>query len=219
MKMLSHVAAVAFCAIELVSAYGGRPVCGFNNTVHGSMPLAAPGLNPTIVVSQSDLWGVQRAAQDLSIDFGRVTGHNGTLLNITGNSLPSGHPSLIVVGTVGSPLINSLVASNKINVSAITGQWESFMTQLVSNPAPGVQQTLVIVGADKRGAIYGVYDLSQQIGVSPWYVSTLIGLETCAYRDQGTFGLMFPLFTEMSSPPSPQLKCPSRLLSSTEVYS
>lgn len=39
----------------------------------------------------------------------------------------------------------------------------------MSNPAPGVAQALVIVGADKRGAIYGVYDLSQQIGVSPWY--------------------------------------------------
>jgi len=179
MKLFSYVAAMAFCATELVSAYGGKPVCNFNNTVHGSMPLAAPGLNPTIVVSQSDLWGVQRAAQDLSIDFGRVTGHNGTLLNITGNSLPSGHPSLIVVGTVGSPLINNLVASNKINLSAITGQWESFMTQLVSNPAPGIQQALVIIGADKRGAIYGIYDLSQQIGVSPWYVADSGELDLC----------------------------------------
>lgn len=172
MRFFSHVAVVALCAIELVSAYGGKPICGFNNTVHGSMPLAAAGLNPTIVVSQSDLWGVQRAAQDLSLDFGRVTGQNGTLLNITGNSIPSGYASLIVVGTVGSPLINSLVSSNKINVTAITGQWESFMTQLVSDPAPGVQQALVIVGADKRGAIYGIYDLSQEIGVSPWYVLT-----------------------------------------------
>jgi len=170
MRFFSHIAAAAICVFELVSAYGGKPVCGFNNTVNGSMPLAAPGLNPTIVVSQSDLWGVQRAAQDLAIDFGRVTGHNGTLLNVTGNSLPGGNASLVVVGTVGTPLINSLVASNKINVSAITGQWESFMTQLILNPAPGVQQALVIVGADKRGAIYGIYDLSQQIGVSPWFV-------------------------------------------------
>jgi hypothetical protein len=43
------------------------------------------------------------------------------------------------------------------------------MTQLVLNPAPGVAQALVIAGSDKRGAIFGVYDLSQQIGVSPWY--------------------------------------------------
>jgi len=173
MRSLVCVITVAFCAIGFVSAYGGNPVCGFNNTVHGSMPLAGAGLNPTIVVSQSDLWGVQRAAQDLAIDFGRVTGQNGTLLNITGNSLPGGHPSLIVVGTVGSPLIDNLVTSNKINVSAVTGQWEAFMTQLVSEPAPGIQQALVIVGADKRGAIYGIYDLSQQIGVSPWFDSTV----------------------------------------------
>lgn len=169
MKFFSRVAAVGLCALELVSAYGGKPVCSFNNSQAGSYRLAAPGLNPTIVVSQSDLWGVQRAANDLALDFGRVTGHNGTFLNITGGSVPTGHQSLIIVGTVGSPLINSLVKSNKINVTAIQGQWESFQTQLVSNPAPGVSQALVIVGADKRGAIYGVYDLSQQIGVSPWY--------------------------------------------------
>lgn len=113
--------------------------------------------------------GVQRAAADLALDFGRVTGHNGTLLNLTGSTLPSAHPSLILIGTVSSPLISSLITSNKLNVSAIQGQWESFQTQLVSNPAPGVEQALVIVGADKRGAIYGVYDLSVQMGVSPWY--------------------------------------------------
>jgi hypothetical protein len=34
---------------------------------------------------------------------------------------------------------------------------------------PGVSSALIIAGSDKRGAIYGVYDLSEQIGVSPWY--------------------------------------------------
>ena len=43
------------------------------------------------------------------------------------------------------------------------------MIQVVPNPLPGVDSALVIGGSDKRGTIYGIYDLSEQIGVSPWY--------------------------------------------------
>ena len=39
----------------------------------------------------------------------------------------------------------------------------------VANPLPGVDQALVIAGSDKRGTIYGIYEISEQIGVSPWY--------------------------------------------------
>jgi len=48
-------------------------------------------------------------------------------------------------------------------------QMESFFLQVVSDPLPNVSSGLVVVGSDKRGTIYGIYDLSEQIGVSPWY--------------------------------------------------
>src|SRR5690606_2334172 len=32
-----------------------------------------------------------------------------------------------------------------------------------------IDEALVIAGSDKRGTIYGIYELSRQIGVSPWY--------------------------------------------------
>ncbi|HEY4789418.1 MAG TPA: glycosyl hydrolase 115 family protein, partial [Bacteroidales bacterium] len=51
----------------------------------------------------------------------------------------------------------------------ISGKWEHFLIQVVEKPMRGVDRALVIVGSDKRGTIYGIYDLSQQIGVSPWY--------------------------------------------------
>ena len=57
----------------------------------------------------------------------------------------------------------------KIDVSSIAGKWESFLIQVVAKPLPGVSSALVIAGSDKRGTIYGIYDLSEQIGVSPWY--------------------------------------------------
>ena len=43
------------------------------------------------------------------------------------------------------------------------------MSQVIEHPFPNVERALVIAGSDKRGTIYGVYDLSQEIGVSPWY--------------------------------------------------
>lgn len=54
-------------------------------------------------------------------------------------------------------------------MSEIDGKWESFVSQLVKNPADGIDQALVIAGSDPRGTIYGIYDVSEQIGVSPWY--------------------------------------------------
>jgi uncharacterized membrane protein YdfJ with MMPL/SSD domain len=77
---------------------------------------------------------------------------------------------VVIAGTIGhSTVIDNLIASNAIDVSAVKGQWESFVTQLVKNPMPGTPQALVIAGSDPRGTIYGIYDVSEQIGVSPWY--------------------------------------------------
>lgn len=42
------------------------------------------------------------------------------------------------------------------------------MTTFVENPFGGCHQALIIAGSDKRGAIFGVYALSEQIGVSPY---------------------------------------------------
>jgi len=52
---------------------------------------------------------------------------------------------------------------------AVAGKWETWITQTVDAPAPGIDHALVIAGSDKRGTIFGIYDLSSQIGVSPWY--------------------------------------------------
>ena len=68
-----------------------------------------------------------------------------------------------------SPLIDGLVKAGKIEVGSISGKWESFVIATVNRPLPGVDQALVIAGSDKRGTIYGIYEISEQIGVSPWY--------------------------------------------------
>ena len=76
----------------------------------------------------------------------------------------------MIVGTIGkSPLIDSLAASGKLDTAGVAGKWEAYVIQAVPNPMPNVELGLVIAGSDKRGTIYGIYELSRQIGVSPWY--------------------------------------------------
>ncbi len=73
---------------------------------------------------------------------------------------------VVIVGTLGkSALIDSLVKSGAIDVSQVRGRWEGFLIQAVSRPMPGVERALVIAGADRRGTIFGIYEVSEQIGV------------------------------------------------------
>ncbi|KAF2226029.1 hypothetical protein BDZ85DRAFT_74493 [Elsinoe ampelina] len=123
-----------------------------------------------IIVDGNDWIGVRRAAGDLAHDFGRVTGQNGSVV-LTNQTTSFGNSTSlpIVLGTLGrSTIIDGLVSAGQIDVSRVEGQWESYLIQSASD-VPGVGDALVIAGADRRGTIYGIYDLSQQMGVSPWY--------------------------------------------------
>ena len=131
-----------------------------------SFPLVQGQATASLLVDAADWPGVVRAARDLQADVARVTGLTPPLLT----SVAASARNVIIIGTVGrSPVIDRLVKERTIDVSAIAGKWESFLLQTVSDPLPGVAQAVVIAGSDKRGTIYGIYDLSEQIGVSPWY--------------------------------------------------
>ncbi|MDQ5979948.1 MAG: hypothetical protein QG602_2923, partial [Verrucomicrobiota bacterium] len=117
-------------------------------------------------VAGDDWPGVQRAARDLQADIERVTGLKPDL----STTAPAKAPLAVFIGTVGrSALIDGLVAAGKLDVTAIRGKWEAFVIETVDRPLPGVDRALVIAGSDKRGTIYGIYEISEQIGVSPWY--------------------------------------------------
>ena len=65
---------------------------------------------------------------------------------------------------------DKLAADGKLKgVDGIKGRWEATLSQVVDDPYPGVSRALVIVGSDRRGTAYGLMQLSQKIGVSPWY--------------------------------------------------
>jgi hypothetical protein len=132
----------------------------------GSFPLSADKQSAPIFLDQGDWPGVLRASADLQTDIELVTRIKPTLAT---NGTPAGKLA-VIIGTLGkSPLIDGLAKSGKFSADAIAGKWESFVITTVANPLPGVDQALVIAGSDKRGTIYGIYELSEQIGVSPWY--------------------------------------------------
>ncbi|WP_457420929.1 glycosyl hydrolase 115 family protein [Roseateles sp. P5_E7] len=94
-------------------------------------------------------------AKDLADDFKRLglrTGIKGAVQ--------------IWVGTAGR---HAQIDAAGLDLSKLKGCWECFQIALLRNPAPGVKAALVIAGADRRGTAYGVYTLSQALGVSPWH--------------------------------------------------
>jgi hypothetical protein len=112
---------------------------------------------------------VIRAARDLAQDVGRVTGR---AARVAVDTLPagSGGGDVVVVGTLGrGGLVDSLVREGRLDTAGVAGRWEATLVQVVDRPRPAFARALVIAGSDKRGTIYGVYDLSAAIGVSPWY--------------------------------------------------
>ena len=118
-----------------------------------------------IFVASTDYAGVIRVAGELANDIKQVTSIQPQQISDS-QKLPS---KLILVGTAGkSKLIDELIAAGKIDAGNLKGKWETFKIQTVQNPFPGVETALVIAGSDKRGTIYGMYDVSEQIGVSPW---------------------------------------------------
>jgi hypothetical protein len=128
--------------------------------------LAENGKVAGLLVGQEDYPGVVRAAGDLLSDIQKVTGVKPKQLS----DLFAPADYVIYVGTVGkSKLINALSSRKKINVEALRGKWEAYQIEVVDNPFPGIKKALVVAGSDKRGTIYGIYELSAKIGVSPWY--------------------------------------------------
>jgi hypothetical protein len=131
-----------------------------------SFTLFARGKAADIIVDANDWPGVVRVATDLQTDINRVSGITPTLTHKTDQL----GKTKIIIGTIGkSAVIDRLAREKKIDVSDIAGKWEASLVQVVKHPFPGVESALIIAGSDKRGTIYGVYDLAEQMGVSPWH--------------------------------------------------
>lgn len=121
----------------------------------------------TVVVDREADSAVQRVAASLAGDLARVAGARAKPVRqqVEGASGP-----VVLVGVLGqSKAIDALAAAGKIAAADLRGEWEAFRQIVVERPWPNVPRALVIVGADRRGAVFGAYDVSERIGVSPWH--------------------------------------------------
>jgi hypothetical protein len=167
--LLALTALIAPLAVApaAVAAPAG-PDAGYvvTRTGRGHFPLVAGGRAAPIVVSAGDHAGVLRVAGDLATDLRRATGVQPA---VSHDAVPAGRDP-VIVGTIGrSALIDRIVAAGRLDVTGIRGRWETTVEQVVDHPLPGVRRAFVIAGSDQRGTIYGAYDVSRQIGVSPWH--------------------------------------------------
>ena len=95
---------------------------------------------------------VHRAIASLQKDFEAVMGVS---------PMRSVGDAKVLIGTVGvNPQIDQWVKQGILR--DLKGKTEKYIIKTINGQ-------LVIAGSDKRGTVYGIYELSRQIGVSPWY--------------------------------------------------
>lgn len=146
----------AFGALAAENSGVSKPhFSGYVSAEDGDIELVSPTKTPSVYIDENDYAGVIRAADDLKKDILSVTG-----------TLPADaqtpEEADIIIGTIGhSNEIDKMASDGRLDISKTQGEWEAFTVQDVGGK-------LVIAGADKRGTIYGIYDLSENMGISPW---------------------------------------------------
>ncbi|MFY0686384.1 MAG: glycosyl hydrolase 115 family protein [Cyclobacteriaceae bacterium] len=120
----------------------------------------------SLLINSTDYLGVVRAFGDLQSDINKVVGIEPAIeIDEISKSKYT-----IIAGTIGtSALIDDLIKRKVIDEHELSGKLEKFIIKTVKDPFPGIENGLIIAGSDKRGTIYGIYDLSENMGVSPWY--------------------------------------------------
>jgi len=154
--------------VNVISTEDAFPATSFltTNRREGKFTLVENGVPSAILVGENDYAGVIKIAGLFQKDLSRVSGQEASLT--LGNKSISNN--VIIAGTLGkSELIDNLAASGKIDMTSLKGTWEKFIIIPVKKPMDGVDNALIIAGSDKRGTIYGMFELSEKMGVSPWY--------------------------------------------------
>lgn len=173
LRAASHILLFLLTLCAGTNAIGQITCVYFNQSSShssSSFSIVSDGQAAPVFLSSDDWGGVQIASQSFVNDIQKVTGATPSIANATSSSfLNSTNSSVtippIIIGTLGqSSLVSAIVNHTNMDISSIDGQWEAFMTMVVDNPLPGLSQAYVMIGSDKRGTIYALYDHSEQFG-------------------------------------------------------
>ena len=164
---------IFFVSMALLSSLGMSAADQFVSFQKGDLLINRDN-KVEIYMDANDCKGVSYAANALVKDIIKVSGSKTVLTSDAGlkdknttrkdaaDKNAAGKPT-ILVGTIGhSAAIDQLIRQKHINGNLLKGKREKFIITVVDGQ-------LVIAGSDRRGTIYGIYELSQQMGVSPWY--------------------------------------------------
>jgi hypothetical protein len=175
MKALRSVRCAHGCLITLVllasaqlhaSVECTRPAQVCEHEVPRALALIENGKPTVILADAGDFIGVLRAARALRTDLSAVAGSEATLST---EAISPKTSTAIIAGTLGrSARVDRIVREQNIDVRDVSGRWEAYVLQVVDHPEPGVERALLIAGSDKRGTIFGIYELARRLGVSPW---------------------------------------------------
>ncbi len=109
--------------------------------------------------------GVQKIAGKVMHDIELVFG----LAPTAAEDISQCASSIVIYGTIDrSPVLADLSRRGLIDLEEIRGKNEVFLFQVIDAPWEGIEKALVIAGSDKRGTIYGLFHLSEMLGVSPF---------------------------------------------------
>ena len=71
----------------------------------------------------------------------------------------------VIIGAYDTPLLRRLAKRDGLDLAGLRGEWERHKRLVVRSKK---QNYVLIAGSDVRGAVYGVVDLTRELGVSAW---------------------------------------------------
>lgn len=162
------------CLLAAFTLPALRAADPFVNQASGGFTWIGQGQAVPILADMAEDPGVLRAIESLRLDAVAVTGVTVPLWDLDWEDhalLPAtGSRTVLLIGTLEhNRWIKELASLGLLDAKQLEGCTEKYLLTTIEYPFEGVDQAVVIAGSDKRGAIYGIYELSNQMGVSPWY--------------------------------------------------
>lgn len=101
----------------------------------------------------------------LSGDIEMVTGYKPDVIT----DVSKAKSNIIVIGSIQSNLVQKFIRQQSLVYKNLLNKWECFVFKTIDKPFGNVSKAFIIAGSDARGTAYGVFTLSEKMGVSPWY--------------------------------------------------
>jgi hypothetical protein len=128
-------------------------------------PVVTKTANVSIVYDNKSTKLDSIAANLLAEDIERVTSFRPEVIT----EITKAKGNVIVIGGIQSALVRSFISPQSSIDKILKNKWECFAFKIIDSPFSNISKALVIAGSDARGTAYGVFTLSEKIGVSPWY--------------------------------------------------